>query len=328
VAGIQALVEAFQASPPRVYFGLIAALVALGLLALWQGFSRLARARFLEDTPTSLIRSAAQGYVELQGHARLLPGPLIVSPLTGERCVWWDYRIEEEAEDERFGGQRQRIWRTIDAATSDDLFLLADISGDCIVDPVDATVYPSLQRCWRGDSERPGRPPAATPWFSTGRYRYTERLVRYGDFICATGWFRTQSAQHDFDESRDVAELLAEWKRDRRELLRRFDADRSGNIDAQEWEVARQAALEEVRARHVDTAAHPDLDVLGKPPDHRPFILSTLPQDRLIRRQRRLAGLWLILLLVIAGAVGESLKARGGGRGIPAPPLNSAVLRQ
>ncbi len=327
MAVVRALVEAFQTAPPRVYFGGVAALVALGLLALWQGFRSLARARFLEDTPTSLIRSAAQGYVELQGHARLLPGPLIVSPLSGERCVWWDYRIEEVV-DESYGSQRRQYWRTVDAATSDELFLLADTSGDCIVDPVDATVYPSLQRRWRGDYERPGRPPAATPWFSAGRYRYTERLVRYGDFLYATGWFRTQGAQLDFDESRDVSELLAEWKRDRRELLRRFDIDRSGDIDAQEWEAARQAALEEVRARHVDTAAHPDFDVLGKPPDQRPFILSTLSQDRLIRRQRLLAWLWLALLLLITAAVSESLKAHGAARAIPAPSLNSAAARQ
>ena len=53
------------------------------------------RARALEDTPASRIRSASQGYVEFSGHARALPGEPVVSPLTGRRCVWWQYRVEQ-----------------------------------------------------------------------------------------------------------------------------------------------------------------------------------------------------------------------------------------
>jgi hypothetical protein len=295
---------------PRGFGMLVAGLGAVAALALWQCFHTLARLRFLQDLPQSLVRSAAQGYVELQGRAQLLPGPEIVSPMSGERCVWWDYNIEQE-EENTDGDRRFTEWRTIDAGTSDDLFLLADTSGDCIVDPVDATVYPSLRRCWRGYSQQPGMIPPRSPWFSIGPYRYTERLIRYGDWLYATGWFRTQSAQQDVDESRDVAELLADWKRDRRELLRRFDADRNGQIDPQEWEAARQAALEEVRARHVDTAANPDLDVLGKPPDRRPFILSTLQQDRLLQHQRGATLLWLALLLLSSTLLGAILHWRG-----------------
>ncbi|HEY1992361.1 MAG TPA: hypothetical protein VGH71_07845, partial [Gammaproteobacteria bacterium] len=67
------------------------------LLAFFMGWRFQRRLRIIAETPKSLIRSAAQGYVELQGIARLMPGPPIVAPLTGKRCVWWSYRIERRS---------------------------------------------------------------------------------------------------------------------------------------------------------------------------------------------------------------------------------------
>ena len=45
-------------------------------------FITLHRKRIIEDTPTSKIRSAAQGYVELIGYGQLMEGQPIVAPLT------------------------------------------------------------------------------------------------------------------------------------------------------------------------------------------------------------------------------------------------------
>src|SRR5690606_33576860 len=97
-------------------------------------FLSLHKARLMENMPTSRIRSAAQGYVELKGYARLLPGPDIVSPLSGARCTWWQYKIERQETVYR-NGKRHSEWRTIEAGTSASLFLLVDDTGDCIVDP-------------------------------------------------------------------------------------------------------------------------------------------------------------------------------------------------
>ena len=49
----------------------------------------------MEDTPTSKIRSAAQGYVELSGHGELMEGPKIIAPLTSKYCTWYSYKVEE-----------------------------------------------------------------------------------------------------------------------------------------------------------------------------------------------------------------------------------------
>ena len=59
-------------------------------------FITLHRKRIIEDTPTSKIRSAAQGYVELVGYGQLMDGqPIVAPPLTGTICTWYDYSVDE-----------------------------------------------------------------------------------------------------------------------------------------------------------------------------------------------------------------------------------------
>lgn len=267
---------------------------AVLLWGLWRGMRCLSVARDLADTPLSRLRSVAQGYVAVQGRARWMPGPPIISPLTQTRCAWWWYSIDYER-----GKQR----RHIAGGTSDDLFYLVDASGRCIVDPVGADVEPGLSRRWCGGGEQPGiiPKPGWDSWLTFGPYVYRERLIPLDAIVIARGWYRTQRAVVEGDEQRDLRDLLVQWKQDRRSLLKRFDADRNGEIDLQEWEAARAAALEEVRAQRLNAPAPPDCDVLSKPPDRRAFVLSACPQDTLVRRWRR-RGL-LALGLAVMGAV-------------------------
>ena len=66
----------------------------LSALAFYFAFRNLARARLIEDTPTSRVRSAHQGYVELEGEAAAMQGEPILSPLTQTACCWFRYKIE------------------------------------------------------------------------------------------------------------------------------------------------------------------------------------------------------------------------------------------
>ena len=65
---------------PGEYWLAVGFLVLVALGAFWAIFHFFYRARFIEDTPTSRVRSAAQGYVELNGVGRLMTGPPIISP--------------------------------------------------------------------------------------------------------------------------------------------------------------------------------------------------------------------------------------------------------
>ncbi len=271
--------------------GLAAAVLLWGL---WRGMRCFAVARDLLDTPLSRLRSVAQGYVAIEGLAQLMPGPTILSPLTGTHCAWWSYSVE-------YGRGKQRD--IIAKATSDDLFYLVDDSGRCVVDPVGASIEPGVSRCWRGAGEQPGRipEPGWDALFTFGPYTYRERLVPLNASVFARGWYHTQRAVQDGGEQQDLRELLVQWKQDRRTLLQRFDADHNGEIDQQEWETARAAALEKIRAERFSEAAPPDCDVLGKPPDHRAYVLSARRRPVLVSRWRWRGTLALALGLLAGG---------------------------
>jgi len=57
--------------------------------------------RQIEDTPTSNIASAAQGYVEITGRAGQPGGMPNVSKLTALPCVWFHYEIYEKSSDDK-----------------------------------------------------------------------------------------------------------------------------------------------------------------------------------------------------------------------------------
>ena len=82
----------------------LAFFISASLLLLYQAFDNLKKARIIEDVPTSKIRSAHQGYVELTGVSRSQDHNLLSAPLTGTRCLWFDYRIE------RYKGGKNSRW--------------------------------------------------------------------------------------------------------------------------------------------------------------------------------------------------------------------------
>jgi hypothetical protein len=276
-------------------------LAAAMLACLWFGLGRLRRARLIEDTPTARIRSAHQGYVEFEGRARMMPGPPIFSPLTRTPCVWWRFRVERR----KGYGTRSAAWSVVESYSSDDMFLLDDGTGECVVDPQGARVHPSLRRTWYGSTQRPMWTPQGSRRFNLfpfGTYRYSELLIGINTPLHVMGFYRTHSGAPVFDEAADVRELIAQWKREPEQLLKRFDANGDGEICMQEWQAVRKAAAEEVRRRHVDTAAAPDVSVVSRPRDGRPFLLSAVPQATLVRR-KKWTGWPLVGLAIYLGAV-------------------------
>lgn len=269
----------------------------LGLTALWH----FVHARQIANTPASLIRSAAQGRVELQGFAKLMPGPKISAPLTGTPCVWWRFSVMERVRD----NDNKVQWRTVRSGASDDLFLLVDHTGECVVDPHGAKIVGQQKLQWYGNAWPPDRGPKTSAFAATARFRYVEQHIPILSPLHGAGWFRSQNAYQEMDERADVAALLRDWKTDQGMLLERFDADGNGEIDLEEWEAVRAAALEEVRAQHLQDATETDLHVLCEPPANqvgrlsasRRYVLSTLDEHRLIRRGYVWAGVFALLFL-------------------------------
>lgn len=304
----EAIAEVARQLTPGALAGTLAVLAVVGGLGFWFLRRGLSRARLLEDTPTSLIRSAAQGYCELNGYAELLPGATIRAPLSGGPCCWWRYEVAEYVQ----AGKNSR-WQVIESDVSGAVFALDDPTGRCLVDPDGADVIPSQSHTWYGAGQRP-----LVSWehgarFGFGqRYRYREEVVLPEARLFALGWFETIGDPFSgADAQREIAAKLAAWKRDKQALLARFDRDGDGAIGPEEWEAARQAAKAEVGAEEAQRALAPGVNLMRRPRDGRPFLLSTIAQEDLIARCRWQARGALVPIALSAWLVFEILTARG-----------------
>ena len=271
---------------PHVYIALTA-LVISTLYAIYLCFQTFYRKRLIEDLPTSRIHSAAQGYIELEGKAKLMDGTPIIAPYSGVPCAWYFFKVEE-----RKNNGDGSHWQTINSGTSDDLFLLDDGSGECVIDPENAVVTPNSKETWYSSSNSSspmfGTIPRAEKFKASGsfnKYKYTEHRIEVGSPLHVVGFFHSITGGEYVDINTDVKELLSEWKRDSVRLLERFDTNGDGEIDMEEWQAARKAAYEEVLTRHQDVSLSLPTHMMEQTRDRRrPYILSAKPQSDFIHQ--------------------------------------------
>jgi hypothetical protein len=245
--------------------GLIAAIS----MAAWASTYR--RARSIDDTPTSKVASAAQGYVELCGRGRPLDGLPVLSPVSQFSCLWYRFIVERRDTDNK--------WRRESAGESDASFILDDGSGQCLVDLDGAEIVPACKETWSKDE-----------------YRYTEWRLLHNDPIYLLGQFTTRgSVDLQLDRGEDIKALLVEWKKDPKNLMKRFDLDGNGELDEREWDLARAQARREVERMHTEQRQNAELHLMRRPADGRLYLISNMPPEKLGCRYR----LWSIAHLVI-----------------------------
>jgi hypothetical protein len=282
---------------------IVTGLCVSAVYSLWYASKAWAKNRIIEDTPTSRVRSAAQGYVELSGRTMLPPNANIKGPLTGKPCTWWRYKIER-----RRSSGRSRSWSILQSGTSDVPFLLDDGTGTCLIDPRGAEVFPGSSDVWYGASEWPDvHIPDGTGVFGwlvdtvlTDKYRYSEHRLQEHDRLYAIGAFRSLGGVSVESPDAAGAELLRAWKQDQAGLLARFDDNHDGIISAEEWDLARAAARRQVLDGRSAETLPPSLNVLAKPADGRSFLLAASDGESLAQRFRRRA------LAGVGGFVGSS----------------------
>lgn len=273
-AHLTLLFVGFQLDSPQGWMAILALISTISFFA-WVG--NLRRFRIIGDTPTSRIASAAQGYTELCGHAAQHPDFTLASKLRGVACVWFRYTIERKNSDNK--------WVLDDSGCSEDTFLLVDASGQCAIDADDAEVISVHDDTWVMDD-----------------YRYTETLLIPGDELYAIGEFTTLSgANSELDFREDLNHLLGEWKRDQKPLHARFDVNRDGEIDAQEWGTATAQAQQTVERQHRDIRLKGHImHLLKRPADGRLFLLSNFKPEKLARKY----SLWATAHLAIFFSAG------------------------
>lgn len=273
-----------HARQPRVWLMVLALAAVLNLVG-WLRALRIARA--IQDTPTSRVASAAQGYVELHGRAQPHEGQQLLTPHTQLPCLWYRYRVERRQGDK---------WQQVDSAESLAPFDLEDGSGRCVLEPAGAHIQTSHREVRR-----------------EGDLRHTEEILLKDDALYAIGAFHSRSgADLHLDARLEEGELLAEWKQDQAELHRRFDLDGDGGISPREWTLARLAARREVARQHQELRAQGPRHFLSRPGDGRPYLISNLPPEAMGKRYGWLARLFLALLLGCLGASAWLLKTMAG----------------
>lgn len=277
---------------PELLF--LAGLLVLGGFGSW--YASLRRIQWIRDTPTSRIRSAAQGVVELVGQVRPLPDQHLVSPMTSQPAVWWECTVSRRDRDR--GGRRR--WNTIAQRRSDMPFLLDDGSDICLIQPDNAKVTAQV-RSWYGATPWPrsGPPSNRWGWLGDTSYRYTEKLLPSGQEIYVLGELRTHREQDGQEARAQFLQRLAEWKRDPDSLQARFDRNGDGQVDLMEWEMARAAARADVETARVRDGRQPEMNWIVAPRDASPFILSIKSEERMLVHAR-----WAAVSGLLTGLVG------------------------
>ncbi|MDD2914745.1 MAG: hypothetical protein PHP70_05440 [Gallionella sp.] len=264
--------------------GWLGCLSLMALISFVAWLSSLKRLRTIRDTPTSKVASAAQGYVELSGRGKPFDATPLISKCRLLPCLWYRYTIEQS--------NSENEWKTVDSGTSNDTFLLRDNTGDCVVDPEHAEIVTKHRDQWR-----------------EGEYRYTEWKIIDSDFLYVIGEFRTRSGAVEFDSRAELNTLLAEWKRDKPALHARFDLNNDGELDMNEWLLARQAAKRQVAIKQREAHTQADIHLIGQPRDGKLFLISNLSPEKLSRRYLFWAWAHLVIFFGALGGAGWLLQS-------------------
>lgn len=307
--------------PAFVYWAILTLALGVASAGLLKGFGSLRRARLIEDVPTAKVRSAHQGYLELIGVAQAMEGEPIVAPLSGVQCCWYRYRIEE---------RDRHSWDLVRRGESDGLFLLRDDTGDCVVDPEGAAVSAQHLESWFGDGGLGGfagvhhRGLKPVGWLEKladagirvtssaigagARFRYTEEVILPGDPVYAIGHFKSyDDIDHRRNREEVTAQILREWKQRPATLKERFDQNRDGYVDPQEWEHARGVAARQAVAAYAEQMQGQQLHSLSLPTEQGlPYLISNLAQFSLTRRYRW-RGAGGLVLFFFAGSLATLL---------------------
>jgi hypothetical protein len=229
----------------------ISAIIMVASFYFWVTSYRVRRA--LVDVPTSRIRSAAQGYVELHGTIESLQGRTLEGPLTKAPCVMYSYAVTEGTGDKK---------EAVDTGSERIPFQLRDETGICLIDPRDARFICDTLAAW-----------------NESRRSYQEWSMREGDSVYAIGLFKTDAVQGQVVGKEAMAQLRA-WLRDPKAFFARFDSDRDGKVSRAELDAANEAARREMIERYM---AQGGKHRLAAPRDGRPFIVSTMPHEGMAR---------------------------------------------
>ena len=283
-------------SPAEFQFHCVLIAIFIGFL-LYRSFQSYQRFRFIRDTPTSYIRSAAQGYVVLKGIGEMIPGPEITSPFSQSRCLWYQCIVERRKQL-----NKNTVWLEESNEISDHIFHLHDETGNCIVIPDGAQVIPKINKKWYGNHINVKHKHIQDSlilqrYLSFGRYRFTEKLIMVADPLYVIGNFKSiQKTVHPETIKQQVEQLLNTWKLNPHRYLSDFDIDKNGKIQNEEWVLIRNKAELEVLKRHQKTEHH----TIQKPDEsNQPFVISAILEEEILNKNKRMITIYFMVFFTL-----------------------------
>ena len=274
-----------------LYFGIH--FVLLSILFVYM-YKKIRHARRLLDTPTSKIRSAAQGFVEIKAYSKNI-APMI-SPLTGTPCCWWRYKVEKIS-----SSGSNKHWQTINEGESTVGFIIYDETGECMVHPEGADVYPHRQRKWYGHTAKPDNRSLSQIGLNKD-YKYSEELLFEGLPLFAQGMFYTFRPNAHLTGP-DQGDIINEWIKDHKRLLKKYDENGNKILDPQEWQrvlfdveqefFSRQKKFKENNPKSVNILSEQGL------PKNLNFILSGKSEKELYKHKKIMSFVYFIGFLIL-----------------------------
>jgi hypothetical protein len=226
-------------------------------------FGHFLSSRRVEDTPTSKIRSAAQGFVELSGLSSTSKKKAITAPWSGKSCAWYECLVK---------AARHKDPPTIKRWQSNEPLAIYDGTGHCLIDNDQMNVHwPNVgfkkKNCdnWFGDKKEFHASYEGRRYSHQNKYLFVEIRIPYNANIVASGWFESRNLKQDSLLEIEADKILNEWKKERASLLERFDTNGDGEIDLAEWKHAREVAQIEAQNR-LSSPSQTELHLLTRAP--------------------------------------------------------------
>jgi len=144
-------------------------------------------------------------------------------------------------------------------------FILEDDKGRCTIDPRDAEVI-------------------------TPNYRYNDhsyKAIYPGETLYVLGYLETLNKHRtEYERNGLISSQVAKWKQNRFSFMDMFDKNHDGRINESEMSFARKTARNHVDRKLERVYQEPATHVISNPRDGRPFILSSIHPDDLLKKYK------------------------------------------
>lgn len=272
------------------------------------GMKRYFLTRKTQDTATSKIAFAAQGFVELEGYAWPASDRKTINSLAGRGTVFYKVLLQKYV---RRG--KNSHWETLGEFSIDHPFHILDETGTILVDPRDfelhvqkntiawknLSVVKRKQICdWMASSV--SNLPPLEPGFFSGSYRCLENYILIGSPVLIHGQLiSSQQSQKIINDSkmRNFFDMITRFKKGGARSKSLLDVDGDGILSESEARIGiHSAATVSLRKNQETDSTIPFCGVI-RPHDQHSSFLADCHQEHFLQK----VGSWN-LLMIFGGA--------------------------